>query len=396
MTAPTTVIVVADGCGVGAQHDAATFATSAANTLTHALAAGGGATMPTLRRWGIDALIAGRRTPTHPDAYLAAAAMTSAGCDTPAGHWELLGRVTAVAAATYPDGFDDTLIAELCAAWDVDDVLANCVTGGLDALDRWGADMVAAGHPIVYTSADSVLQIAAHVDHVALDRLYRWCEQARTICDDRWPIGRIIARPYTGQPGAWERLGSQRRDWGTPPPADGGLDRLAGAGVTTVGIGKIGDIFDHRSLTSEVHPDGLDALCAATVDTAADLRSSGGGVVLVNLVEFDYRGHARDAAGFCATLDTLDTLCADLEGILEVGDRIVVTADHGNDPTHTVDDHGHPHVDHTREHVPLIVRRVGHPGAIDTQLRHMADLGASVCTWHGVDAAGLDGTPLPT
>lgn len=376
------IICVLDGCGIGAADDAYAWGTTTANTLAHTAAAVGKLHAPVMQRWGLGNLtdIAGISPTDTPEAQIARAVMHSAGCDTPSGHSELAGRVVDVAPVVYPNGFDDDLMGELSRVWKVDGILSGAVTGGLAVLDDWADEHLKSAQPIVYTSADSVLQVAAHVDVIDVAELYRMCEQAREICDDRWPVARIIARPFQGSSGAWERLGGLRRDWGLPAPADNAFDRLSTAGVTCVAVGKIGDIYTHRGFTREVHPDTFDGLMEATSIEATRLRNHGGGVVMVNFVEFDYRGHARDPHGFAGAVEVFDTWCAAVEQDCSVGDRIVVCADHGND-----------HVDHTREHTPMMVRRIGHPGA-DLGWGEMADLGASLCRWWGVPHTGLDGS----
>jgi phosphopentomutase len=390
------IVIVIDGFGIGGAADAARWRTTTANTAAHVADAVGGLHLPTLGAWGLGNLtdISGVPATAAPASRCNAGGMASAGNDTPAGPWARLGRPSTTPAATYPDGFDDALIDELCAAWGVPGVLANTATGGLEVLDRHGTAHVATGAPIVYTSSDSVLQVAAHTDVVAVEALWAWCDTARRICDDRWPIGRIIARPFTGTDGHWERCSGQRRDWAMPAPADGALDRLAAADIPTVGVGKIGDIFDHRALHVEVHPNGLDETFSVTAELAAALRAHRGAVIVVNVADTDYRGHARDAAGYAATLERIDAHLGNLAGTLADGDTIVVCADHGNDPTHTTDDDGRPHLDHTRERVPVLTHTAGAPGA-HRPPAPMSDVGVALCERRHIDSAGL-GQPATT
>lgn len=390
------VVIVVDGFGVGGAPDAAAYRTATANTAGNTAASVGGLEVPTLTRWGFGNLttIAGAPAQGRPEATCAAAVMRSAGNDTPSGHWELFGRPTSTAPAVYPNGFDDELIAELCATWGVARVLANRAMGGLDALERHGVTHLETGAPIVYTSADSVLQVAAHVDAVPLEQLYLWCEDARRICDGRWPVGRIIARPFTGEPGRFERLGGHRRDWSTPPPADGALDRLAAHGIRVAAVGKIGDIFAHRGFTVDEHPDTTAGILALTAALAETWRADGdGGVVVVNVTDTDYRGHARDPRGYAEVLTAIDTHLGELAGQCRPGDRLTVCSDHGNDPTHRVDDHGDAHLDHTRERVPYLTWSPGVTGAHRGEVP-MSAVGVELCARFGVTVDGL-GRPSP-
>jgi phosphopentomutase len=388
----TVVVVVADGLGVGGAPDAERFDSVGANTAGAALAAADrlGLVTPNLDRLGLRALV----EPHSGDPEGAAWALVehSGGCDTPTGHWELMGVTTPIAPPTYPDGFDAELLDELAAACGVEGWLTNGPISGLVVLERCGAEHVTSGLPIVYTSADSVLQIAAHEDHFGLERLLDVCAAARRVLDRRAAaagtsaIGRVIARPFVGTDGKWART-ANRRDWPVPPPSATALDLAAAAGVRVTGIGKIGDIFDHRGLSRELHPradgPGIDAACLdATVS-----EMGAGGLVFTNLVAFDtLYGHPRDVDGYARHLAWFDAAIAAVCDALHDGDRLVITADHGNDPTARGNDH-------TRERVPGLVWGPDLACRGRRGTAPMAALGAAVLTHLGVDPAPLGVAP---
>jgi phosphopentomutase len=262
-------------------------------------------------------------------------------------------------------------------------VLGNCPENGEKIIARLGPEHQATGAPIIYTSADSVFQIAVHTDVVPLEELYRWCEAAREICDGEHAVGRIIARPFEGEPGAYHRR-AERRDWALPPPRPTVCERLDDAGVEVIGIGKTADIFARVGVTTELHPAGLEAGCAATADVLAN--HEGPAFILTNLVDFDtLYGHVRDPHGYARALEQLDSWCARLSTLLRPGDVILISADHGNDPTFVATN------DHTRELVPLVAFGPGITGA-DLGTRAMADVGPTICDLFGIYHPGMDGT----
>jgi phosphopentomutase len=266
----------------------------------------------------------------------------SAGKDTITGHWEMAGVVTAEPFATFPAGFPVEITGPLAAAAGRE-LLGNKPASGTVIIDELGPAHLASGALILYTSADSVLQIAAHEEVVPLDELYWICTEARLIAD-RHRIGRVIARPFVGRPGAFRRT-YNRKDWPIECPEDTLLDRLTAASIDVVGVGKIGDIFGGRGLTRSLHSEGNADGMRLTLDALGTLER---GLLFVNLVDFDMLyGHRNDCSGFAAALEQLDAWIPSLQGALRPDDVVFITADHGNDPTT-------PGTDHTREHVPLL------------------------------------------
>ena len=366
-------MIVLDGAGVGAMPDASRYGDADSDTLGH-LALASRLEVPTLRRLGLGKLIELGGVSPEPAAAFGRMAEASAGKDSVTGHWELMGLVSNQAFPTFPGGFP----ADLITAFETGigrPTLGNVVASGTEIVDRLGAEHVRTGRPIVYTSADSVFQIAAHESVVPVDELYRWCELAYRLVVTGRGMARVIARPFVGGPGAFVRT-ARRRDFACPPPDVTLLDRLSEAGRTVVGIGKIDDLFTGRGLTRAVHTtsdaDGMDRL-------EAEMAVLPEGLIFTNLVDFDtVYGHRNDTDGYARNLEAFD---ARLDGVLRRSkptDLVVVTADHGNDPTT-------PSTDHAREHVPLLVAGAGIAGDTDLGTREsFADLGQTLAGWFGV------------
>jgi phosphopentomutase len=304
------------------------------------------------------------------------------GKDTITGHWELMGVVTPVALRTYPDGFPEEILDQIHDATGRG-VLCNRPYSGTAVIDDFGEQHLATGNLIVYTSADSVLQIAAHVEEVPPAELYAACAAAREIMSGEHAVGRVIARPFRGVPGAFERT-EGRKDLALPPPSRSYMDELQSAGVPVHTVGKIGQVFDGVGVDVQ-HKGATNA--AAMAATAELIDSLDGGFVFTNLVETDQVfGHRGDVPGFHGALRAIDVqIGAWLERLDPARDLLIITADHGCDPTT-------PGTDHTREHVPLLARFEGHAGR-----RHdgrFADVGASVLLWLTGRDASLPGTPF--
>jgi len=371
------IILVADGVGCGGAPDAAAYGDAGADTLGNLARAVGGLALPNLQALGLGNLtaIAGVREAAAPRAAWGVMRQASAGKDTITGHWEMAGLVTEVAMATFPNGFPREITAPLQTAAGRG-LLGNKTASGTAIIDELGAQHVATGDLILYTSADSVLQLAAHEEVVPLVELYRICEAARDIAD-RHHIGRVIARPFIGAPGAFQRT-YNRRDFSLVPPARTLLDHVRDAGQSVVGIGKISDIFAGRGLGYSIHSEGNRDGMHLTLEALATLDR---GLLFVNLVDFDMvYGHRNDVAGFARALVELDRWLPELEAALRPDDAVFITADHGNDPTT-------PGTDHTREQVPLLA--FGHPV-------RPARLGtrASFCDLGQTIADGLGVAPL--
>jgi phosphopentomutase len=301
---------------------------------------------------------------------------TSRGKDTPSGHWELAGVPVRFDWGYFPRTepcFPPALVAALCGEAGLPGILGDCHASGTEIVDRLGAEHVATGRPICYTSADSVFQIAAHEESFGLERLYAVCAVARRLVDPL-NIGRVIARPFTGAPGAFRRT-HNRRDYAVPPPEPTLLDRVQAAGGATIGIGKIGDIFAHRGVGEVLKgPDDAALMrIAAETTRAAPERS----LTFANFVEFDSLwGHRRDVAGYARALESFDAAVPSFLSGLRDGDMLVFTADHGNDPTWSG-------TDHTREMVPILVTGPGlGPRALGR--RGFADVAETIAAHLGV------------
>ena len=311
---------------------------------------------------------------------------TSKGKDTPSGHWEIAGLPVRFAWGTFPQtvpAFPPALTDALIREGGIPGILGDRHASGTAVIEALGPEHVRTGRPIVYTSADSVLQIAAHEQAFGLDRLRDLCLVARRLCDP-YRIGRVIARPFVGSAEAGFRRTANRRDFATPPPQDTILDALAQAGRSVVTVGKIGDIFAHRGTGRELHPSGNEACLRAALDAFRALPD--GGLVFANLVDFDSEfGHRRDVPGYAAALEAFDARLPAIRAALRLGDLCLVTADHGNDPTWRG-------TDHTREQVPILAFGPAIvPGPIGRRAS-LADIGASVMKHLGAPWPGA-GTP---
>lgn len=374
----TVAVVVLDSLGMGALPDAADFGDAGAHTLNHLLEASP-VDLPQLTALGLGLVQGVTSLPTvdQPQAAYGRMRERSPGKDTTTGHWEFMGVELSEPFRTF-ERFPDELMAAFDAATGRPH-LGNRPASGTVILDELGEEHLRTGAPIVYTSADSVFQVAAHVDRVPLQTLYAWCEAARALCVGEYAVARIIARPFNGVPGAWRRLGEHRKDYAEPPPEPTVLDALLAADREVVGIGKIGDIFAQRGLSRSVHTrddmHGVD-------ETIAALSGGVDGLVFTNLVEFDaLYGHRRDPVGYARALAAFDARLPELRAALGERDLLFLVSDHGNDPTW----HG---TDHTREHGLLLVTGAEVvPRPIPTR-ESFADLGATVAELLGVGWAG--------
>lgn len=379
----TVTLVVLDSVGVGALPDAADFGgpggdDAGAHTLDHVVGATGVA-LPRLAALGL-ANIAGVESLPRGAAPLAShgrLAELSVGKDTTTGHWEFMSTVLEHPFRTF-ERFPDAVMREFDAATGRGH-LGNYPASGTTILDELGPEHLRTGYPIVYTSADSVFQVAAHVGVVPLETLYEWCRRARAILQGENAVARVIARPFAGEPGAFVRLGDKRHDYSVAPPPNV-LDALKAAGREVIGVGKIPDIYAHRGFTREVAA-GTNAL--GIERTLELMRARPAGLVFTNLVEFDsLYGHRRDPAGYAAALRELDERIPDFLAATGPDDALLFVSDHGNDPTW----HG---TDHTREYGLLLYYRPG-VAARDLGTREtFADVGASVADllrvpWTGV------------
>ncbi len=372
-------MVVVDACGVGALPDAAAYGDAGSNTLGHLSEQAGGLCLPTLERLGLGSILTLTGVPPSRSAVLHGRLNARGpGKDSTAGHWELMGVVMLAAPPTYPQGFPDEVI-DIVRSASGRGILCNRPYNGIDAIEDFGARHVDNGELVLYTSQDSVLQIAAHVDVVEPEELYGICRQVRAGLTGEHAVGRVIARPFTGSEGGFERT-EGRRDYSLAPPTRSYLQELQDAGVTVHTVGKIGQLFSGVGIDIQ-HPGATNA--RALAETEGLLRAMEHGFVFTNLVETDQvYGHRHDIAGFDRALREIDASVEAWLPLLRPEDLLILTADHGCDVTS-------PHTDHTREYAPLLACFEGHGSR-----RHdgpLADVGASVLQW----LAGLDAPELP-
>jgi phosphopentomutase len=381
---PRAAVIVLDACGVGALPDASSYEGDAgANTLGHLAERVGGLDLPTLGRLGLGSILSLRGVPpAEAPVVHGRLAPLGPGKESTTGHWELMGVVPEHALPTYPSGFPPEVVAELERATG-HRYCCNRPYSGTEVIEDFGEHHLESGELILYTSADSVLQIAAHVDVLDEPGLYAVCEAARDVMTGEHCVGRVIARPFEGEPGAFERR-EGRRDYAAPPPGRSYLQELQDTGVPVHGVGKIRDLFagvgvDHK------HDGATNAKGIAA--TSELLRSLDSGLIFVNLVETDQvYGHRHDVEGFHRALREIDAAVGGWLELLGREDLLVLTADHGVDPNA-------PHTDHTREYAPLLADFAGQDGR-----RHdgpLADVGASVLRWlTGREARALPGRPF--
>jgi phosphopentomutase len=372
------LILVADSAGCGALPDAPEYGDAGSDTIGNTSRAVGGLSLPVLGRLGLGNLTRVAGVPPDPAAagFHGRMAERSRGKDTITGHWEMMGIVLQEALALFPDGFPPEIIEPFVQAAGVPGVLGNKAASGTVIIQELGEEHQRTGKPIVYTSADSVFQIAAHEETVPLETLYAWCLAARKLLDP-WRVARVIARPFLGTPGKYVRT-YHRKDFAIATPAPTVLEKLVEAGVPVVGVGKIPDIFDRKGITDEIHTEGnADGLAK----TEALLDRIDHGLLFVNLVDFDMLyGHRNDPAGYGRALEELDRALPRLLGRLRPGELCALTADHGCDPTT-------PGTDHSREYVPLLVHAPGRSGGALGTRGSFADLGATVADFFGVRSA---------
>jgi len=381
---PRAAVIVLDACGVGALPDASDYAGDAgSNTLGHLAERVGGLDLPNLQRLGLGSIIPIEGVPPAEQPVLHGRLHPlGPGKESTTGHWELMGVVPEHALPTYPNGFPPEVIEALEDA-SGRRFCCNRPYSGTEVIEDYGRHHLETGELILYTSADSVLQIAAHVDVLDEPGLYAVCEQARELMTGEHAVGRVIARPFEGDPGSFARR-EGRRDYSALPPGRSYLEELQDAGVPVHGVGKIRDLFAGVGV-DEKHDGGTNAKgIAATTELLRELDS---GLVFVNLVETDQvYGHRHDVEGFHEALKEIDAAVAGWLELLREDDLLVLTADHGVDPNA-------PHTDHTREYSPLLARFDGNGGR-----RHdgpLADVGASVLKQlTGREAPGLPGQPF--
>ena len=375
--------MVLDACGVGALPDADSYGDAGSNTLAHLASEVGGLSLPTLARLGLGSIVPILGVPPEvgPAVYGRLRPL-GPGKESTTGHWELMGVVPSAPLPTYPNGFPPEVVRRLEDATGLR-FCCNRPYSGTDVINDYGEHHLRTGEAILYTSADSVLQIACHVDRVSEPALYEASEAAREVMTGEHAVGRVIARPFEGEPGAFRRR-EGRRDCAVTPPGRSYLEELQDAGVPVHGVGKIRDLF--AGVGVDVKHAGATNL-AGIAETTRLLRELECGLIFVNLVETDQvYGHRHDVSGFARALTEIDAAVAMWLTLLRDDDLLVLTADHGVDPTA-------PHTDHTREYAPLLATYAGCEGRRHDGL--LADVGASVLSWlAGRDAPELPGEPF--
>jgi phosphopentomutase len=377
------LLLVGDSFGVGEAPDASRYGDTGSDTLGHVAAAAGGLKAPNLERLGLGHLTSVQGVVPAGDPGTAHGRLTerSAGKDTITGHWEMCGVVLDRPFPTYPDGFPPAVIDPFERAIRLE-VLGNRPASGTEIIRELGEEHLRTGRPIVYTSADSVFQVATHVDVVPLETLYEWCRVARELLTGEHRVGRVIARPFAGPAGGFFRT-PDRRDLSVPPPGPTVLDLVKDAGIDVFGVGKIGDIFAGQGLSEYRYSDSNDHGIELTVQY---LSRPPPHLVMTNLVDFDTKfGHRNDPHGYADCVERFDRRIPELTDA--VGDGLMfITGDHGCDPTDA------DSTDHTREYVPVLVAGADTPGPVDLGTRDsFADLGATVADVLGVTTDGLAG-----
>lgn len=371
------VLITLDGVGIGSLPDAAEYGDQGANTLKHVAEDCGGLSLPNLGRLGLGNLLSIPGVPlqSRPAGAVGRAAIRSAGKDTTTGHWELAGMIQAEPFPSFPQGFPPAIIDAFQRDTGLEP-LGNIAASGTEIIRELGEEHLRTGRPIVYTSVDSVFQIAAHEDVIPPDHLYDLCRIARRILDP-YRVARVIARPFIGRNAGDFRRTSRRHDFSLPPVSPMLLDHLTASGLTVVGVGKISDIFATRGISESLPTSGNGE---GMVRTFQAFRKLERGMVFANLVDFDMLfGHRRDSRGFGKALEEFDRWLPTLLRAMAEDDLLIITADHGCDPAA-------PGTDHTREYVPVIAwtTRLGIGPELGTR-SSLADVGATVGEAIGVD-----------
>ncbi|HEV2492451.1 MAG TPA: phosphopentomutase [Terriglobia bacterium] len=370
------ILIVLDSVGIGAMPDAAAYGDVGRDTLGH-IAERHGLRLPNLTRLGLANIrpLAGLSPAAHPEGAYGKATLLSPGKDTTAGHWEMAGIILDRPFPTYPHGFPRELMEKFEQAIGRK-TLGNYPASGTEIIKQLGEEHVKTGQPIVYTSGDSVFQVAAHEDVIPIEELYRICRIARELLQGEHRVGRVIARPFVGKPGAFVRT-ERRHDYAVEPPRPMLLDVLQQAGLEVIGVGKIPDIFLNRGIT---HPLAGHNNREALESTLAAVADAWRGLTFTNLVDFDMLyGHRLDIAGYARALEEVDAFLPKLLGALRPDDLLILTADHGCDPLG-------PSTDHSREYVPVLATgpRVRHGVNLGTRST-LADIGQTVAQNFGIE-----------
>ena len=364
------VLIVLDSAGIGEMPDSAAWGDAGADTVGHVLARRQ-VKLPNLQALGLGNIRTFNGVPAaeNPRGSFGRCALYSNGKDTTTGHWEMAGIILERAFPTYPQGFPAMVVDRFIAEADVPGILGNLPASGTEVIKDFGAEHIATGKPIVYTSADSVFQIAAHEEVIPVPRLYAMCETARRILDGEHRVGRVIARPFTGAEGNFTRT-ENRHDYAVPPPRTNLLPMLSDEGLEVICVGKVASIYDALGVTEDLPAKNNDQSVNQTIKA---LNKDSRGLIFSNLVDFDMLyGHRRDPEGYARALEHFDARLPELEAALRDDDLYIITADHGNDPTM-------PGSDHTREYVPLLAYAKGLQGGANLGTRaSLADIGQTI------------------
>ncbi|HEY8711330.1 MAG TPA: phosphopentomutase [Thermoanaerobaculia bacterium] len=378
------IVIVCDSLGVGELPDARDFGDEGANTLGHILR-DQKPNLPTLARLGLLHTLPQPATSTKPQSAYGRMAEVSAGKDTTTGHWEMMGLIVEEPFRTYPNGFPLEIIAEYERRIGRR-TLGNKPASGTVILDELGEEHIRTGSPIVYTSGDSVFQVAAHEEVIPVQELWRICGIARELMRGEHNVGRIIARPFVGPGQGQFKRTANRKDFTVTPTGETVVERVTKSGKHVIALGKIADIFDGVGIGTEIRTESNSDGMRRTIDL---IRDSSGDFIFTNLVDFDSKyGHRNDAAGYAKALETFDAELSPLLATMHAGDLLFITADHGCDPTDVS-------TDHTREYVPLLIAgpSIRNEKPLGTRTT-FADLGATICEYLGVPSRGLAGTSV--
>src|SRR3989440_6150035 len=369
-------LIVLDGAGIGAMPDAPEWGDAGSDTFGH-ICESRQLNLPNLRGLGLGNIrpLAGVSATNNPRGGYGKCALKSNGKDTTTGHWEMAGIISERAFPTYPNGFPQSIIDQFIEQTMVPGILGNVAASGTEIIKELGAEHVKTGQPIVYTSADSVFQIAAHEKIIPLKRLYEICETARDILRGEHEVGRVIARPFLGDPGSFYRT-ENRHDYAVPPPRENLLPTLSELGLDVVCIGKIAAIYDSQGATEDLKAKNNEQAIDQTINA---LRADTRGLVFSNLVDFDMLyGHRRDVEGYARALEHFDARLPEIMSAQRAGDLMIITADHGNDPTYRG-------TDHTREYVPLLVYGPRAKAGVNLGTRaSLADIGQTIAANFGL------------
>ncbi len=373
-------LIVLDSAGIGEMPDAAAWGDAGADTLGHILASRK-VDLPNLQSLGLGNIkpLAGVPAADPPIGSYGKCTLKSDGKDTTTGHWEMAGIILKQGFPKFPDGFPPRIVDEFVAKARVPGILGNVPASGTEIIKELGEEHVRTGKPIVYTSADSVFQIAAHEEVVPIDRLYEMCEIARNILHGDDEVARVIARPFLGETADTFKRTENRHDYAVPPPQGNLLPKLKDAGLDVICIGKIASIYDNIGVTEDLTAKNNEQIIDVTIEA---LKGDSRGLIFSNLVDFDMLyGHRRDTEGYARALEHFDSRLPEIMAAMSDKDLLILTADHGNDPTYRGSDH-------TREYVPLLVFGKSAKAGVNLGTRQsLSDLGQTIAENFGVEIA---------